>query len=1047
MGIMGSSAYLIMKITYTSDSSSITLRPVAGQSGFFSRLLGRSGAAVNFEKLSDAEQDLMLAIADLRAFEDRTPDSFTFHPAEIHLSHDAAASLTAGSASALGLPPDVHLMLKTDATGLLGHADFRLRCDWFLHGQRVSPSREGCFLKTADGPRRVPLWMKRALDIADGFKADASMEDHWSALAAFRQALEPGDDVPMSPSEGGRMAGIAMTSFLKGLSVKLVDRFSISPADNMTDFDVIPFSGASLDRRSIGENDVSEADGEVAGETLAAFQWKLRSLGARPAYQLGNNTYLVVDRSAAPVLREIVRASKAPRAERKSFIANPRSFIARAVTEELQSNPDFISLDPAGQEEMIEAVAGPALIETREYSDRVTGVEQWKPESRLVDGSGTTWLPEVFSLAIVEHLSQMAIPDLVALGDEMKGQLDTPSPVVTIAGENVVVTPERIGAVDTLIDVRQRESSTTGEREKKETTSPYVLGTLDNTDDVTWTARLMPRHSAQPDMLPKAIQTPLKQHQLESFNWQVAAWRAGLPGVLNADEPGLGKTLQTLAFITWLKEHTRQPTAERRGPVLIVAPTSLLVNWEEEVERHVVDGGFGRLERLYGASTTANKRRGAQGRDTDSGLPQLDLDWLHEAFDEGRAHKFWVLTTYTTLANYQHSLGSIPFSAMVCDEMQAVKNEDTLRAKAVKAMNADFRIGLTGTPIENTALDLWTIMDLLAPGSLGSGADFRQRYSEPTEENMADLHGRVFRDFEGKPALAIRRIKDEVARDLPTKTRHIHPRLMPAVQASEYDRARRKLAEGGMGAALKMLHHIRSVSVHPGDQARGADKDFILASARMSATFDVLDRLHRSGERALLFIEHRELQYRIAEILRQRYRLPKVEIINGETPILRRQKIVNAFQEHLTLNDGFDVLVLGPRAAGTGLTLTAATHVIHLSRWWNPAVEEQCNDRIHRIGQTKPVSIHVPMAVHPGYAEASFDCLLQSLMQRKRRLARQALWPMGDTAADSQGLQDMLKSQAKAESSDPLEQALTAMFSRDGMPLPRREEDGSLIVS
>src|SRR5690606_12899188 len=123
----------------------------------------------------------------------------------------------------------------------------------------------------------------------------------------------------------------------------------------------------------------------------------------------------------------------------------------------------------------------------------------------------------------VEHLSQMAIPDHVALGDEMKGQLDTPSPVVTIAGENVVVTPERIGAVDTLIDVRQRESSTTGEREKKETTSPYVLGTLDNTDDVTWTARLMPRHSAQPDMLPKAIQTPLKQHQLESFNWQVAA--------------------------------------------------------------------------------------------------------------------------------------------------------------------------------------------------------------------------------------------------------------------------------------------------------------------------------------------------------------------------------------------------------------------------------------------------------------------------------------------------------------------------------------------
>lgn len=1044
---MGSSAHLIMQISYISAANGITLRPEAEQSGFFSRLLGRSGNAVSFDKLSEAEQDLMLAIADLRAFEDTVPGSVIFHPAEIRLSHDAAAALTAGSASALGLPSDVHLTLQTDATGLLGHADFRLRCDWVYHGQRVSPSREGCILKTAQGHRRVPLWMKRALDLADGFQAEAPMEDHWLALAAFRQALEPGEDVPTSPSDGGRMAGLAMTSFLKGLTVRLADCFSVSPADNMTDFDVIPFSSASLDNRDIHEDDVSETDSEISGETLAAFQWKLHSLGARSAYQLGNNTYLVIDRAAAPALREIARASKAPRAERKAFIENPRAFIARAVTEELQSNPEFVNLDPAGQEEMIEAAAGPRLVETREYSDRVTGIERWRPEPRPMEGSGTTWLPEVFSMVLAEHLNQMETPELVALGDEMKARLNTTSPLVTIAGESVAVTDERVSAVDALISVRQQKNENLQIKDVKEKLSPFVLGTLDNTDDLTWTAGLQPRKSSQPDTLPIAIRTPLKQHQVNSFKWQVAAWRAGLPGVLNADEPGLGKTLQTIAFITWLKDHTRQPQAERRGPILIVAPTSLLVNWEEEVERHVVDGGFGRLERLYGASTTANKRRGARGRDTDNGLPQLDLDWLHEALEEGRAHHFWVLTTYTTLANYQHSLGSIPFSAMVCDEMQAVKNENTLRAKAVKAMNADFRIGLTGTPIENTALDLWTIMDLLAPGSLGSGADFRQRYSEPTEVNMAELHGRVFRDFEGKPALAMRRLKDDVARDLPTKTRHIHPRLMPTAQASEYDLARRKLAEGGMGAALKMLHHIRSVSVHPGGEAQSADQDFIHASGRMSATFDILDRLHLTGERALLFIEHRELQYRVAEILRQRYRLAKVEIINGETPILRRQKIVNSFQEHLVLNDGFDVLVLGPRAAGTGLTLTAATHVIHLSRWWNPAVEEQCNDRIHRIGQSKPVTIHLPMAIHPSYAESSFDCLLQSLMQRKRRLARQALWPLGDTAADSQSLQDMLRSQAKAECSDPLEQALSAMFSRDGMPLPVRQPDGSRVVA
>jgi len=140
---------------------------------------------------------------------------------------------------------------------------------------------------------------------------------------------------------------------------------------------------------------------------------------------------------------------------------------------------------------------------------------------------------------------------------------------------------------------------------------------------------------------------------------------------------------------------------------------------------------------------------------------------------------------------------------------------------------------------------------------------------------------------------------------------------------------------------------------------------------------------------------------------------------------------------------GFDMLVLGPRAAGTGLTLTAATHVIHLSRWWNPAVEEQCNDRVHRIGQSRPVSIHIPMAVHPGYREHSFDCLLQSLMNRKRRLATAALWPMGDTQEDASQLQRMLEEGQISNVSDPVSAAMEAMFRRDAIPLPSPLDDGS----
>ena len=295
------------------------------------------------------------------------------------------------------------------------------------------------------------------------------------------------------------------------------------------------------------------------------------------------------------------------------------------------------------------------------------------------------------------------------------------------------------------------------------------------------------------------------------------------------------------------------------------------------------------------------------------------------------------------------------------------------------------------------------------------------------------------------PPLALRRLKDQVARDLPTKTRRLHPRLMPAVQAVAYEDARAKLAQGSMGAQLKMLHHIRSVSVHPAFDSNTAGDGFVAASGRLAATFDLLREIRARGERALVFIEHIKMQYRFIELARQEFGLARIDLINGGTPIQKRQIIVNQFQKHLVTDGGFDLLVLGPKAAGTGLTLTAATHVIHLSRWWNPAVEEQCNDRVHRIGQTRPVTVHVPMAIHPGYREHSFDCLLQSLMSRKRGLAKSALWPMGDTGEDASRLQSMLAGGKSDGSGEPVLLSISAMFHRDGVATPTPEPDGSFV--
>lgn len=174
------------------------------------------------------------------------------------------------------------------------------------------------------------------------------------------------------------------------------------------------------------------------------------------------------------------------------------------------------------------------------------------------------------------------------------------------------------------------------------------------------------------------------------------------------------------------------------------------------------------------------------------------------------------------------------------------------------------------------------------------------------------------------------------------------------------------------------------------------------------------------------------------------YGLRHVDLINGSTAINKRQDIVSRFQSHLVNDQGFDVLVLGPKAAGTGLTLTAATHVIHLSRWWNPAVEEQCNDRVHRIGQTKEITIHVPMAIHAEFREKSFDCLLHSLMTRKRKLASSALWPMADTGADTDQLQKMLAEAIRsADARDPVHLAIMRTFERDDVELQKHSENAS----
>jgi len=842
-------------------------------------------------------------------------------------------------------------------------------------------------------------------------------------------------------------ARLGMTDFLSGLEVTLTDRFSISPRGE-NQFAIIPFLGEVVEAAERDGEQISEAEAELQEGRLRAFQDKAIARGARPAYKLGAQSYLVVDPAAAPVLKVMTEMQRADPVTRAAFVRNPRQRITEAVTEHLRSKGKLEGLSPAQEQELIEQAAEPAFVETREYSERVIGLTVYEKPAFEITGSGTTWLPEAFTGAAAEKIAAMAPDQIEWLIQNLDAAIAARETSVNVEGAEIPATlTSRAALEQRLVAIRNLEEPEEKSVNKDETdprVGPIILDTANNIDELTWAAKISPRTRLAPDTIPELVKSAMKGHQTESFRWKLDAWSSGLPGVLNADEQGLGKTLQAIAFLAWMKENMVRSETGRSGPVLVVAPTSLLINWEEEVDKHLTAPGLGNVIRLYGSALGGKKRPGHQGVETESGNTLLDLSDLTEAITEGRGYRYWVLTTYTTLTNYQHSLAKIPFSTAVFDEIQNIKNPITLSAKAAMAVNADFRIGLTGTPIENSTVDLWAIMEQLTPGRLGSLKEFRDQFGEPREGNMRELYAQVFEPQDGLPPVALRRLKEDVAKDLPPKERRIHPRLMPASQASIYEEARGKLAAGTPGGALKMLHHLRSVSVHPNAESAAEDAAYVAMSARLQAVMDILRGVRDQGERALVFIEHVKMQHRFIELARREFGLERVDLINGSTPIPRRQEIVNRFQSHLQRDGGFDLLVLGPKAAGTGLTLTAATHVIHLSRWWNPAVEEQCNDRIHRIGQSKAVTVHVPMAIHPGYQHNSFDCLLHSLMTRKRRLASSALWPMGDTEDDASRLQKMLTNGDVLAGSDPVYAAISAMFDRDDNPIPELNFDGSM---
>jgi len=358
---------------------------------------------------------------------------------------------------------------------------------------------------------------------------------------------------------------------------------------------------------------------------------------------------------------------------------------------------------------------------------------------------------------------------------------------------------------------------------------------------------------------------------------------------------------------------------------------------------------------------------------------------------------------------------------VVFDEAQKAKNPASRTTAALKSVTAEFFVAMTGTPVENSLADLWSIADVIAPGMLPPLVTFVREYTIAEPASLERLSGNLLtpiaiKGSDSVPPFSIRRMKADIAAELPKK--HDENMLciaqMSGIQADKYAEVDAQ-AQAGNLPMLRALHDFRSISLHPIDPAALSgelgDTAYIAHSARMKLAFDLLKKIKNKREKALIFLDSKKIQNVLALLIERELECPPSQIIRGDVNAYRRQEIVDEFSRQ----GGFATLILSPRAAGVGLNITAANHVIHLDRWCNPAVEDQCTDRAYRIGQTKAVWVYALAAQHPVHLDRSYDLILHNILERKRRLSKHVFAP-GDLQVGD--FSDLLGPKVKREDSE-----------------------------
>lgn len=455
---------------------------------------------------------------------------------------------------------------------------------------------------------------------------------------------------------------------------------------------------------------------------------------------------------------------------------------------------------------------------------------------------------------------------------------------------------------------------------------------------------------------PDFFKAMLKPFQVDGFVWMKSLRFSGYGGLL-ADDMGLGKTVQVIAYLTYLKEQ------QILTPTLLVLPKSLTENWINEMKKFAPV----LTERLYWH----------QGYDRLKDPKQIE------------AHDI-VLTTYQTLVKDQLILGQVNWQMVILDEAQAIKNPTTAMSKVVKALKNKGRIALTGTPVENTLSELWSIIDFVQPGLLGSLKQFKQNYLNQLDKGELGYE-EVQRKLENEIKFIYkRRTKaNELKGQLPEKYFEALPCEIGKVQLSHYQAIINQIKEKDI-KPIEGIMKLKMLLSHPGLIDPSARKVSASSIPKLEKTLNLIDSIREKEEKVLIFTEYREMQNILKEHILERFGIVP-PIINGMTE--RRQQVVDEFNS----TPGFNVMILSPKAAGTGLTITSANNVIHYTRWWNPAVENQATDRVYRIGQEKDVTVYYPIVMaNKSSLGKTVEEIVDELLKQKQELATNIIVPSND---------------------------------------------------